>query len=270
MEEADLHAAVAMGRHSTAHEGMGAAPFGATLGQNPGLDNAINGMDFSMFQFQPPPPGATFNSISNHVSAPPARSESANRPHSMPNPQREDPRGYSWSTHEERLSSSATIDQTPWSSFSSSNDIDLWDSSILLDPHQTHIAKSDQPSLSESRFDPLYNVPIDSLDMRMCHSPMCHPTDGIPRATSHPRSRMSPPDAKVTVDNILMHDESYNGVRFDETDISQSARDYLYVCVSLAELTHKPRPIFLPSAQAFRQRDLHGRTIPCSDEGCAT
>ncbi len=230
MEEAELQAVMAARRHSSDTLGLSNGGYGS-LDQTTtiGLASApLPQYDANMFHFQPPN-GSPPTTMSNQLSGSSSDSEQAlSRPQSMPNPHTNSMHGWSWPAGQNAFSTPLpTTEQMPWSLLSSCNDVSLWDAP--MDPEQT-TAQSAPTGLG---YDLLLGLQPETYNLDPAANIVHQPTTGIAPSSLHhdfnPYPMTTSPEEQGVVNDLLIHAETNTPVQFSEKDISQSARDYLYV-----------------------------------------
>jgi hypothetical protein len=121
------------------------------------------------------------------------------------------------------------LDALPWPVLSTSNDVStIWGSTPFMD-----MERDNQMGYmgTTSQIDPLRDINFDTLNTDPAQLVFPPPTYMASSSNSapyplHPYADM-PPSADTVIDDVLAHATTYTGIQLQESDISQSARDYL-------------------------------------------
>jgi hypothetical protein len=139
----------------------------------------------------------------------------------------------------------APVGQMPWSLLSSSEDLSIWDNSLDPVPMSTRNPSpihGSTPKLdARLRFDLSASLGFTVDDLTL---PMTFPAIAPSAMTTAPvmMPEPVPPAATDTINEVINAATTFGQIQLDEREISQSARDYLYV---------QPRILADPSLDLF-------------------
>lgn len=121
------------------------------------------------------------------------------------------------------------LDALPWPVLSTSNDVStIWGSTPFMD-----VERDNMGYMGSTHIDPNANGGINFDNLNTDPAQLVFPPPTYMASSSsaapyplHPYADM-PPAADSAIDDVLAHATTYTGIQLQESDISQSARDYL-------------------------------------------